>query len=89
MPISVSSKTETSVNSGSTSVSSTLKEKDMSTGELNKNSSSSSHETLSQAPTELNSTWGIYGKVCRLDKPCLVDEIHLRRFDGLLVVIDY
>ncbi|KMT14012.1 hypothetical protein BVRB_4g078410 [Beta vulgaris subsp. vulgaris] len=84
MPISVSSKTETSVNSGSTSVSSTLKEKDMSTGELNKNSSSSSHETLSQAPTELNSTWGIYGKVCRLDKPCLVDEIHLRRFDGLL-----
>ncbi|KAG8642405.1 hypothetical protein MANES_12G083900v8 [Manihot esculenta] len=24
------------------------------------------------------------GKVCRLDRPCTVDEVHLRRFDGLL-----
>jgi hypothetical protein len=29
--------------------------------------------------------WGIYGNACRIDKPCVVDEIHLRRFDGLLV----
>ncbi|MED6218421.1 hypothetical protein PIB30_026526 [Stylosanthes scabra] len=33
---------------------------------------------------EANSKWGIFGRVCRLDRPCVVDEIHLRRFDGLL-----
>ncbi|CAE6092073.1 unnamed protein product [Arabidopsis arenosa] len=33
---------------------------------------------------ELNNNWGVYGKVCKLDKPCTVDEVHLRRFDGLL-----
>ncbi|KAJ0972011.1 hypothetical protein J5N97_019970 [Dioscorea zingiberensis] len=31
-----------------------------------------------------NSKWGAFGKVCRLDRPCMVDEVHLRRFDGLL-----
>ncbi|XP_062155472.1 uncharacterized protein LOC133863520 isoform X1 [Alnus glutinosa] len=34
--------------------------------------------------SELNSNWGVFGKVCRLDRPCMVDEVHLRRFDGLL-----
>ncbi|WCJ37722.1 Polyketide cyclase / dehydrase and lipid transport protein [Euphorbia peplus] len=34
--------------------------------------------------SELNTTWGVFGKVCRLDRPCIVDEVHLRRFDGLL-----
>lgn len=34
---------------------------------------------------ELNNNWGAYGKVCKLDRPCTVDEVHLRRFDGLLV----
>ncbi|GMI99352.1 PIN2 PROMOTER BINDING PROTEIN 1, HIGH CHLOROPHYLL FLUORESCENCE 145 [Hibiscus trionum] len=33
--------------------------------------------------SELNSNWGV-GKVCRIDRPCMVDEVHLRRFDGLL-----
>ncbi|XP_038882723.1 uncharacterized protein LOC120073881 [Benincasa hispida] len=33
---------------------------------------------------ELNTNWGVFGKVCRLDKRCMVDEVHLRRFDGLL-----
>ncbi|CAA7027056.1 unnamed protein product [Microthlaspi erraticum] len=33
---------------------------------------------------ELPNNWGVYGKVCKLDKPCTVDEVHLRRFDGLL-----
>jgi hypothetical protein len=33
---------------------------------------------------ELNNNWGVYGKACKLDKPCTVDEVHLRRFDGLL-----
>ncbi|KAK1299678.1 hypothetical protein QJS10_CPB13g01206 [Acorus calamus] len=32
----------------------------------------------------VNSRWGIIGKTCRLDRPCMVDEVHLRRFDGLL-----
>ncbi|MBA0683234.1 hypothetical protein Goari_024906 [Gossypium aridum] len=34
--------------------------------------------------SELNSSWGVFGKVCRIDRPCVVDEVHLRRFDGLL-----
>ncbi|CAL0306690.1 unnamed protein product [Lupinus luteus] len=34
--------------------------------------------------SEVNSNWGVFGKVCRLDRPCVVDEVHLRRFDGLL-----
>ncbi|MED6210690.1 hypothetical protein PIB30_066514 [Stylosanthes scabra] len=33
---------------------------------------------------ELIGNWGIFGKVCRLDRPSMVDEVHLRRFDGLL-----
>lgn len=40
---------------------------------------------LPTSSSELNSNWGIFGKVCSLDKPCVVDEVHLRRFDGLLV----
>jgi hypothetical protein len=40
---------------------------------------------LAPPPPELNGKWGVYGSVCRLDRPCVVDEIHLRRFDGLLV----
>ncbi|XP_057791568.1 uncharacterized protein LOC131008640 [Salvia miltiorrhiza] len=39
---------------------------------------------LSPSTGELNSSWGIFGKSCPLDRPCLVDEVHLRRFDGLL-----
>lgn len=40
---------------------------------------------LSTSTGELTSNWGIFGKSCPLDRPCLVDEVHLRRFDGLLV----
>lgn len=40
--------------------------------------------SLPASSSELNSNWGIFGKVCSLDKPCVVDEVHLRRFDGLL-----
>ncbi|KAL8546765.1 hypothetical protein ACS0TY_006474 [Phlomoides rotata] len=39
---------------------------------------------LSPSTGELNSNWGILGKSCPLDRPCVVDEVHLRRFDGLL-----
>ncbi|KHN31201.1 Trafficking protein particle complex subunit 2 [Glycine soja] len=34
--------------------------------------------------SEVRSNWGVFGKVCRLDRPRMVDEVHLRRFDGLL-----
>ncbi|CAM0877825.1 unnamed protein product [Alopecurus aequalis] len=47
-------------------------------------SSSSPSGVLAPPPPELNGKWGVYGSVCRLDRPCVVDEIHLRRFDGLL-----
>ncbi|XP_055809668.1 uncharacterized protein LOC129879937 isoform X2 [Solanum dulcamara] len=36
------------------------------------------------ATSDVSNSWGIFGKTCRLDKPCVVDEVHLRRFDGLL-----
>lgn len=39
---------------------------------------------LSPSTGELNTTWGIFGKSCSLDRPRMVDEVHLRRFDGLL-----
>ncbi|KAL6638229.1 hypothetical protein ACP70R_025801 [Stipagrostis hirtigluma subsp. patula] len=39
---------------------------------------------LASPSFELKSNWGVYGNACRLDRPCIVDEIHLRRFDGLL-----
>ncbi|CAI8619192.1 unnamed protein product [Vicia faba] len=40
--------------------------------------------SLPTSTSELSSNWSIFGKVCSLDKPCVVDEVHLRRFDGLL-----
>ncbi|CAL4928287.1 unnamed protein product [Urochloa decumbens] len=39
---------------------------------------------LPSPSSELISKWGVYGNACRIDRPCVVDEIHLRRFDGLL-----
>ncbi|KAL6007647.1 hypothetical protein ACLOJK_033147 [Asimina triloba] len=39
---------------------------------------------LTPSSSELTSKWGVFGKVCTLDRPCMVDEVHLRRFDGLL-----
>ncbi|CAN0858238.1 hypothetical protein LINGRAHAP2_LOCUS7144 [Linum grandiflorum] len=36
------------------------------------------------SPSDINCNWGIFGKACSLDRRCLVDEVHLRRFDGLL-----
>lgn len=29
-------------------------------------------------------SWGAIGSTCKLGKPCVVDEVHLRRFDDLL-----
>ncbi|KAG6495229.1 hypothetical protein ZIOFF_043023 [Zingiber officinale] len=39
---------------------------------------------LSSPSTEPSAKWGVYGNACRLDRQCMVDEIHLRRIDGLL-----
>lgn len=35
--------------------------------------------------SERDYIWGGVGKTCKLGKPCAVDEVHLRRFDDLLV----
>ncbi|KAE9587353.1 hypothetical protein Lal_00004334 [Lupinus albus] len=40
--------------------------------------------SLSASSGEVSSKWGIFGKACRVDRHCTVDEVHLRRFDGLL-----
>lgn len=56
----------------------------LSLGEFKERFAGSNFGPLSPSSSELNSNWGIFGKVCRLDRPCLVDEVHLRRFDGLL-----
>jgi hypothetical protein len=45
--------------------------------------------SLPTSSGELTCNWGIFGKVCSLDRPCVVDEVHLRRFDGLLVTYLY
>lgn len=50
-----------------------------------KEGSVSSFGPLTSSSSESNSKWGVYGKVCKLDRHCMVDEVHLRRFDGLLV----
>ncbi|XP_057496486.1 uncharacterized protein LOC130781335 isoform X1 [Actinidia eriantha] len=54
-------------------------------GELNESYASLSFGHLSPPSSfDLSSNWGVFGKVCKLDRPCMVDEVHLRRFDGLL-----
>ncbi|XP_027360738.1 uncharacterized protein LOC113868930 [Abrus precatorius] len=52
--------------------------------ESQKEIASSVSGSLPTFSSEVSSNWGVFGKVCRLDKPCMVDEVHLRRFDGLL-----
>ncbi|XP_073003857.1 uncharacterized protein [Typha latifolia] len=57
----------------------------LSSNKLIEESSGSASDTMLALPsTKVNGKWGIYGNVCRLDRPCIVDEVHLRRFDGLL-----
>lgn len=57
----------------------------LSLGEFKERFAGSNVGSMPPTSSELNSNWGVFGKVCRLDRPCLVDEVHLRRFDGLLV----
>lgn len=54
-------------------------------GKFNENIVSSNFGSVPPSLSDLNSKWGVFGQVCRLDRPCFVDEVHLRRFDGLLV----
>ncbi|CAK8579033.1 unnamed protein product [Lathyrus sativus] len=56
----------------------------LASGEDKEGLETSISSSLPTSSSELNSSWGIFGKVCSLDKPCGVDEVHLRRFDGLL-----
>ncbi|XP_061346853.1 uncharacterized protein LOC133292461 [Gastrolobium bilobum] len=56
----------------------------LSPGENKEGLASSISGSMPISSNEVNSNWGVFGKVCRLDKPCVVDEVHLRRFDGLL-----
>lgn len=70
----------------SNSVSGAACEKDELLQEHSRGGSSNSNlGPLPSLSNELNSNWGVFGKVGRLDKRCMVDEVHLRRFDGLLV----
>lgn len=63
-----------------------ISEKDkLSPGDLEDGYATSSFVRVSPSSSELSSNWGVFGKVCNLDRPCIVDEVHLRRFDGLLV----
>ncbi|XP_042487547.1 uncharacterized protein LOC122067771 isoform X2 [Macadamia integrifolia] len=52
--------------------------------ESKENHSNSNFGQVPHFPSELNNNWGVFGKFCRLDRPRMVDEVHLRRFDGLL-----
>ncbi|PWA69416.1 cyclase/dehydrase [Artemisia annua] len=69
--------TSTEVHAAATSAASTTLDID---GTIEKNI-----PTVASKPiAEVNNKWGVFGKTCDIDSPCKVDEIHLRRFDGLL-----
>ena len=57
----------------------------LSPGEFKEGLAVSNFGPVTPSSSGFNSKWGVYGKVCRLDRHCMVDEVHLRRFDGLLV----
>lgn len=59
-------------------------EDNLSFGEFMESFASSNVGSLPPS-TEPKKKWGLFGRICRLDRPCMVDEVHLRRFDGLLV----
>ncbi|GMG99846.1 hypothetical protein Nepgr_001686 [Nepenthes gracilis] len=84
LPSTETSITETALNACSKGLELGLGDNDKFPGEeLKMRFSSSGFGPLSQT-SEMNSNWAAFGKVCRLDNRCMVDEIHLRRFDGLM-----
>ncbi|KAM6563275.1 hypothetical protein CsatB_023273 [Cannabis sativa] len=85
--------TENSFTQSSTSVSSSLKlnvdnllngKDNISSAELKEGFLTSNVGPLTPSFSDSNSKLGILGKACSLDRHGLVDEVHLRRFDGLL-----
>ncbi|XP_062094366.1 uncharacterized protein LOC133800421 isoform X2 [Humulus lupulus] len=80
--------TQTSTAVGSSlklNVDSALNGKDnLSPAELKEGFSTSNLGPLTPSFSDSNSKLGILGKACSLDRHGLVDEVHLRRFDGLL-----
>lgn len=75
-------------NSVHTNADGVLSEQDnVSSGQFKEGLAVSSFGPLTPSSSGFNSKWGVYGKVCRLDKHRMVDEVHLRRFDGLLVTL--
>ncbi|KAJ9176997.1 hypothetical protein P3X46_012254 [Hevea brasiliensis] len=68
-----------------TSLPDAFNEKDnLFTGDFKESYPGSNFGPMPSSSSELNANWGVFGKVCRLDSHCTVDEVHLRRFDGLL-----
>lgn len=62
-----------------------FREKDkLSTEDLKQSYPSSTFGPMLPPSNDLNNNWGVLGKACRLDRRCMVDEVHLRRYDGLL-----
>lgn len=62
----------------------TTEEKNESPEEVKEIYPTSNFGPLPPSSIELNSNWGVFGKFCKLERP-VVDEVHLRRFDELLV----
>lgn len=85
-PVTTFTDSLTSTSSGIDGV--TSDKSNFSTVELKEKSVKATLSPLSPATSESNCNWGVFGKVCKLDRPCIVDEVHLRRFDGLLVTDD-
>ncbi|XP_052188806.1 uncharacterized protein LOC127799110 isoform X2 [Diospyros lotus] len=56
----------------------------ISPGKLKESYTSSTFGRLFPYSSDLNRSWGVVRKFCKLERPCVVDEVHLRRFDGLL-----
>ena len=80
--------TENSFGRNSSAISSSLELKgknNLSPAELKESFSVSNLGPLIPPFSESNSKLGILGKACSLDRHRMVDEVHLRRFDGLLV----
>lgn len=73
--------------SSSTNIDVSIPEKNtISTGALKEKLGKATLGPLAPATSDPNSNWGIFGKTCKINKTCTVDEVHLRRFDGLLVI---
>jgi hypothetical protein len=72
--------------SPSVSLDGAFREKDkLTTGDLKESYPSSTFSPMPPPSNDLNNSWGMLGKACRLERRCMVDEVHLRRFDGQLV----